>query len=232
MSRLHVLARLLAVTAAAVFIGSTETADAGSVNFCGGAAGWRASWDVSLNSTVQVIAADCSRLDDGLLFIQKSAEFTQGPVNGIFPTIPIVFAQTGPTKVQQIIIEDEIITNSTGVAWTDFHFDLLDSGDAVFNPEMSAKSQGGGPIGFSIAPFTTAVFTNGNTRLDIAGGVVPNGEYWFPGDGGKDGQLWIDVMPHMEAPYTTFILKETPTPEPSTLVLLALGSLGLLRRRR
>ena len=228
-SKLITRVSAIAVASAVSFFGAT--AKAGSVDLCGGAAGWRAIWDVSLDPYVQIIASDCSQLANGNVFIQKSAEFTQAPVNGVFPAIPIVFMQTGPTNVSHIVIDDEIITNSTGSPWTDFHFDLLDSGDAVFNPASTAASGGGGPIGFSISPFTVAVFANANTRLDISGGVVPNGGIWFPGDGATDGQLWIDVNPRTSAPFTTFTLKETPTPEPTTLALLAIGGL-LMRRRR
>lgn len=210
---------------------AAQPAMAGSVDFCGGAAGWSATWDSSLDGLVEVHASDCTQLGNGLLFIQKSAEFTQGPVNGIFPSIPVVFMQTGPTNVVNIIMDDEIIVNSTGADWTDFHMDLLDTGDAAFDPAATLASGGGGPIGWTIAPFNQAQFVLGNTRLDIFDGVVPNGGIWFPGDGATDGQLWIDVNPRATAPFTTFTLKETPTPEPTTLALLALGGL-LLRRKR
>lgn len=209
-----------------------------------GNSGWEAVWDSSLDGLVSIntLSTDFGAAGgQGAVFIQKSAEFTQGPVNGIFPSIPIVFRRingwTGPT-VQNIVIDDEIITNSTGVAWTDFHFDLLNHGEVWFDPAATAASGGGGPIGFSIAPFTTAAFTNfidGDPnrpmRLDIAGGVVANGSTWFPGDGATDGQLWIHVG--NTAPNTLFVLKETPTPTPGALALLGIGALlGGGRRRR
>lgn len=216
---------------------ATSAVQAGSIDLCGGAAGWRATWDNSLDGLVQIIAADCSQLANGRVFIEKSAEFTQGPSpSGVFPTIAITFQQTGPTNVNRIIIEDEIITNSTGSPWTDFHMDLIDSGDAWFDVAATAGSGGPPPIGFSIAPFTQASFTNfigpGPTRLDILGGVVPHGTIWFPGSGALDGELHIAVNPHASAPFTTFSLKETPTPEPASLSLLAIGAAVALRRRR
>lgn len=212
---------------------SVSAAQAGSIDLCGGAAGWRATWDNSLDGLVQIIASDCSQLANGRVFIEKSAQFTQGPSpSGVFPTISITFNQTAVTNVTRIIIEDEIITNSTGSDWTDFHMDLIDSGDAVFDVAATAGSGGPPPIGFSIAPFTIAGFSNGNTRLDILGGVVPNGSQWFPGSGALDGELHIAVNPHAQAPFTVFSLKETPTPEPTSLAMLALGAAAVLRRRR
>ena len=225
--------RTCATAALLTAILSTTAVQAGSIDLCGGAAGWRATWDNSLDGLVQIIASDCSQLANGRVFIEKSAEFTQGPSpSGVFPTIAITFTQTAPTNVTRIIIEDEIITNSTGSPWTDFHMDLIDSGDAIFDVAATAGSGGPPPIGFSIAPFTIAGFSNGNTRLDIMGGVVPSGTTWFPGSGALDGELHIAVNPHAQAPFTTFSLKETPTPEPASLALLAFGSAVALRRRR
>ena len=217
----------------------SQSASAGSIDLCGGAAGWRATWDPSLDGLVQIISPGpgCNNLANGLVFIEKAATFTQGPnINGVFPTIPITFIQTANTIVNRIIIEDEIITNLTGSPWTDFHMDLIDSGDAFFDVANTAASGGGGPIGFSISPFTQAAFSNGNTTLDIWGGVVPHGMVWNPGSGASNGELWIQVNPHdlsvQGAVPTVFTLKETPTPEPGSLVLLALGAAAVLRRVR
>ncbi len=197
---------------------------AGSVNLCNGAAGWTASWDNSLDGLVQIIAADCSQLANGRVFIEKSAEFTalQG--------VPIVFSQTAITNVIRLIIEDEIITNSTGQPWTGFNMVL--TGPAVFDPAATAVSGGPAPIGFSIAPFTLAGFSNGNTRLDISGGVVANGAQWFPGGGATDGELHIVATPNPGAPFASFTLTETPVPEPTGLTLLAFGAATLIVRRR
>jgi len=190
--------------------------------------GWKAVWDGSLCPTVDVNPlAHIGKT----VFIQKSAQFTQPPVNGVFPSIPIVFEQTAYPAAENIVIDDEIIGNSTGFDWTDFHFDLLDGPDAAFDPDATAASGGGPPIGFSISPFTAAAFSQGDTRLDVWGGVLGNGQYWFAGNGATDGQLWIDVVPKRSEPYAVFTLKETPTPEPATLSLIAVCGLALLRRR-
>jgi len=222
----------LSVFGLAAAFATPQAARAGSIAFCGGAAGWTASWDASLDGLVQLIAADCTQLAAGRLFIEKSAQFTQPPVNGIFPSVNVVFTQTAVTNVVRLIIEDEIITNSTGQAWTGFRMDVLSAGDAVFDPAATAVSGGPPPIGFSIAPFTVAGFANANTRLDIFGGIVNNGAQWFPGSGVSDGELHILTTPHGAAPFATFTLVETPLPEPSAIALLAFGATALIGRRR
>jgi MYXO-CTERM domain-containing protein len=208
-----------------------------------GNSGWEAVWDSSLDPYVDVQALSVNfgaAGGEGAVFINKSAEFIQGPVNGVFPTIPIVFREiagfTGPV-VQNIVIESEEITNSTGVDWTDFHLDVLDHGEVYFDVARTAASGGGGPIGWSIAPFTTAAFgdflgANQATRLDIAGGTVANGDVWFPGSGASDGQLWIHVNNVAAPGNSLFVLKETPTPAPGAIALLAVGALFGSRRRR
>ena len=40
----------------------------------------------------------------------------------------------------------------------------------------------------------------------------------------------INAVSRLQTPYTVFTLKETPTPEPASLLLIAIGVL-LLRRR-
>jgi hypothetical protein len=196
-----------------------------------GGSGWTASWDPSLDPYVDI---QVDSYDGTELVIQKTAEFVQGPnAFGLFPTIPIVFRQTGPSTLQSIVIADEIITNSTGTDWTDFHFDLLDSGDAVFNH--------GPQFFFTTSPFDNQAFNAASTSFNVDGfglgpggsdALIPDGSSWFPGDGASDGDLVIDVVGHAQAPFTVFTLKETPTPEPATLALVAIAAAFLARRRR
>ena len=193
-----------------------SAAQAGFVDIGGG---WSASWDGALDSYVDVQSFGV--VGDAVV-IQKSAEFTSFPQN-----IDITFVQTDPGAVSYIVIDDEIITNSTGVDWTDFHMEIL--GNGAFDPAQTGG--GGGPIGFTIAPFTQASFQNNDTLLNIDGGVVPNGTQWFPGDGATDGVLYIDARPSGASP-NTFVLREYPTPTPGSIGLMALSGLALSRRRR
>jgi len=115
---------LLAVSVVAAFV-SSASADVVQLG-----PAWQAMWDCSLDPSVDITLDE---ITDDTIYIQKSAEFTQGPgMGGLFPSIPIVFRQTAYSNFTRIVIRDEIITNSTGVDWTDFHFELMDGGDALF----------------------------------------------------------------------------------------------------
>jgi uncharacterized protein (TIGR03382 family) len=54
----------------------------------------------------------------------------------------------------------------------------------------------------------------------------------MPGSGASGGQLWINVSSHASMPFSMFTLKETPTPTPGALALLAVAALSLCTRRR
>ena len=198
-----------------------------------GDSGWEAIWDSSLDSLVDITVDNVTA---DAVYIEKSAEFTGAPGPGGFPSIAIVFRQIAADAVRQVVINDEIITNSTGVDWTDFHIEVLNDGDAAFNPALTDASGFGG--GFSTSPFDHQMFGDGDTSFWVdgfglgAGGgdaIVEAGDVWFPGIG--PGELYIDVTTQPSAPFTLFALKETPTPEPATCLLMLVGAAILARRR-
>jgi hypothetical protein len=207
-------------------LGIAMPASAGLIDIGGG---WEAQWDASLDPFVDVVSLGV--MGDAV-FIEKSAEFTQGSSGGIFPSISIIFRQTAPDAVSNIVIEEELITNSTGEDWGGFVMNLVNGDDALFDPVATAASGGPGPIGFSIAPFTDAAFTADLKQLDIGNGIVADGEVWRPGDMGTDGQLWIDV--NTVPGDTQFALKErpVPVPGPGTGFLAMLAARALVGRRR
>lgn len=221
---IHKRNRLGLFLAAGAALFSAGSAQAGMMVL--GDSGWTASWDDELDAFVSIVV---DAEGDDVVFIEKFAEFTEAPVDRVFSSIQIRFEQTSETAASHIVIENEGITNSTGTDWTDFHMELFSEAVAVFDPTMTAASGGGGPIGFSVAPFTIADFADLNRRLDISGGVVDGeGGLWNPGGGAEDGQLWIDVLEGGLG--AVFVLDELPTPEPATIALLGLG--GVLLRRR
>jgi hypothetical protein len=198
----------------------------------GESSGWAASWDDSLDPFVSITVEDVDIFDTGAVYIKKTAEFTQGPVNGIFPSILIQFRQISPSAVSNIVISEESVTNSTGRDWTDFHMFVTGGNDVVFDVEQTASSGGGGPIGFSVNPFTGATFAEANRRLNLDDGTVPAGGVFEPGTAGIGDDLWIRATVRETSPLTTFFLKERPTPEPATAALLSVGAALVLMRRR
>jgi hypothetical protein len=219
----RVLTALLTLSLACAVMTVMTTPAAAAVVDLGG--GWKASWPVSLDGLVSMTG----ELVDDVLIVRKTVKFTQPPVNGIFPTIPIVFTQNAVLAAMHIVIDNESIQNSTGVDWRDFHIDLL-GGGTVFDSVSTANSGGPPPIGWDIAPFAQAAFTANLKRLDIWDGIVPAGQSWLPGGALAGGRLWLDVFPNPNA-FTSFSLKETPTPEPATVCLLAFGGVALLTKR-
>lgn len=197
--------------------------EAGSVNL---SSGWTASWDNSLDPYVDI--NEVATIGN-FTFIQKSAEF----MAGLNQTIDIIFTQTAANAATTFVIEDEIITNSTGVDWPSFEMGVSGA-NAAFDPASTLASGGGGPIGWTISPYQQAMFGNSDTSLSIFDGTVLNGTSWFPGSGATNGELFIDVTTTdgVSAPFSVWTLSETPTPEPSTLTLLGIVAVASIRRRR
>jgi hypothetical protein len=191
--------------------------------------GWEA---IVPDATVSGIVVDAiTPGSDVRIQIDKNFLFPPD-VGGVFPAIQIIFSQTLPDAqtVPQIVIEDESITNQTGVDWTDFHWVVLDGGSVWFNVAASTP--------FDTSPFVNQSFVdnwgfgdaNKATDLNVDGGLVANGGGFFPGIAGLGGALTIEF--DLASENSEFFLKEFPTPEPTTLAFLAFGSIGLVARRR
>jgi hypothetical protein len=215
----------------AAVLGMAGMASAGSTLL--GNSGWRAVWDDSLNARVEI---DFIEVIGNTVFLQKSAEFTDPIVDGKYTAIAITFEQIGESSIDSFVIDDEIVTNSTGSTWTGLNMKVNNNENVSFDPVRTADSNGGGPIGFSIDPFTTAEFQSNNTKLRISGGLMESGEVWFPGGGGHDGQLWINMPSGAVGDFQSFTLKEIPTatviPGPAGLAAMMLAASFGRRRRR
>jgi hypothetical protein len=187
--------------------------------------GWSVTLADNINSGVRVdsITAD-------YVIIEIGKTFWSGPENGQFPPNIIQFTQRlgSALTVPAIWITSEAITNLTGMDWTDYHWEIV--GDAgAFNKTLTDGS------GFSIGPFVNRTWgpalsgrPNNAMTLDVDGGTIADGETYFPGS--TRGRLYIDVS--LGSSPVSFDLKQYPTPEPCTMGLLLLGSIGMLARRR
>src|SRR5690348_15371650 len=91
----------IAAPVAALAMALASPIHAGTVTL--GTSGWEAHWDSSLDGKVDI---DFIAYENGNIFIQKSAEFTQGAVNGVFPSVAITFRQVGDSTASHIVIDD------------------------------------------------------------------------------------------------------------------------------
>jgi len=193
-----------------------------------GTSGWQARWDSTLDPYVNITLLSETA---NSVVMTRSAIFTQAPSAGGFPTIPIVFEQIAFPAVTQLIITDEQITNATGSDWTEFRMSLLGGLGMAFDVAESAS--------YHTSPFENKTFAADNRSIQVDGfgqgtgsgdGRIQSGETWTPGF--LSGALFIDVVLRPQAPFSKVALKETPSPEPSTLILLSLcGGVALARRR-
>ena len=190
-------------------------------------------WDVILyDSSHTEVYTDLVSSSLTYARIEIFKDLYQPPEDGVFPSNIIQFRQrlddahTAPI----IQITSEAVTNSTGQDWTDYHFAVM--GDAVaFNKTTTDNSL------FSIEPFTIKTWgdapagwaSNYARTLDLSGGVVSYGDSFFPGS--TLGRLYIEVDLAGDSP-VEFTLTQTPTPEPATLGLLAIGGAAVVLRRR
>ena len=117
----------------------------------------------------------------------------------------------------------EEVYNNTGIAWTDYHFEL----GYGLGPAFQRSSSTDGLFfisGSSLAfPLMTPIGTPEWDELSFAGGTVPPLSW-------ADFNLWVD-LPNGVDPFI-FTLRQWPTtsviPEPAALVLAALGFWCLL----
>lgn len=224
MSRFKGYRCLVAASAGAAFLAASAAAD--TIPLAGG---WQADVQnpAHVSLTVDTVGAD-------FIVVEVAKDFTEPPgVGGVFPPLLIDFQQIAPDEntVPRIIIADETITNQTGVPWTDFHWAVLNDGDAWFDVSDS--------MSFSVSPFTNKTFSDpGNvfgdpdraTDLAVDGGIVLPGQSFFPGGGPGNGDLVIATDLSGGDPLS-FTLKEFPTPEPGSVLLLGLLGVWGLRRR-
>jgi len=186
-------------------------------------------WSVTYNTDVVEVAVDAVSLEDDYLLIQISKDFVYppNPITGRFPAIMVDFVQRldDAATVSSIRIADESITNLTGAVWTDFHWAVMNHGNAWFDVPAS------GDFGIQPAPhFQTQIWslvdgtTDRATGLTLVDGLVTKGSSYYPGVDDSDLVIHVDLS---DPNPMSFTLKEYPTPEPGTMALLGIG-LGIL----
>jgi len=204
----------LVVLAGLASLSISAAAQAGTVQL--GNSGWSATWsssqDAKLSLNVDFESADT-------VFIEKFLQVLPGDLDpgGFFNPAVVVFQQTASNAKPFIVINDEQVVNASGVAWNGFTMTILGGPGVSFDAGRTDISPPG--AGFSIDPFTTYSFTNGDTLLNVSGATIPSGpaipgpgdpNVWLPG--ARSGGLAIVASPLVgSVGLRSFSFKETPS---------------------
>jgi hypothetical protein len=189
--------------------------------------GW--TWDVSAADAPMVNLVFISA-SNGNFYFEKDAELTH-----INEPLVITFNKISD-NASNLVINDESVVNHTGTDWSAFRMELSSGSNGGVPNFVFTTSDGAPGIGdFSIDPFTSFQFYNQNSGLLVNGGVVHNGETWFPGSESNTGLAIMNTGSVRQS----FVLKEIPVAIPlpaaawtglSTLV--GLGLVGARKRVR
>lgn len=187
---------------------------------------------------------------DQILAIEvfKVFDIPPDPLFGTISPLTLVFEQIAPDDEtsNMILINDEVITNGTAMAWVGFGWTLMQFGYADFNEELTFPGDfGGDPNGdFDLDMFNEHEWqysqpSPGNPAtwsqtLYAYDGVVPDGGIFMPGI--RSGQLVIDVdllgFDGSDADAIFFLKEYSGIPEPTAMATIALGGLVLFCKRR
>lgn len=170
--------------------------------------GWVASWSDAFDAAGWNISLVFRGLsgDGSQFFFEKDATFKSPAGNGV-DGLEIQFTKVDP-NAKELVINDEILNNQTGIDWEAFKWQLA-SGGTSGGPSFTFAATNGPASGFQISPFTQLAFADNNTTLNFSGGVVANGSTWFAGANSATG---IAIVSGNTA--DSFALKETPIPIP------------------
>jgi hypothetical protein len=186
----------------------------GSIGGSTVSSGW--TWDTPDFSNVEL---KWVRTEGNNFFFEKEATFTRAS-----DPIVITFNRIDP-NAKTLVINDESVTNNTGVDWTAFRMELS-SGSSGGTPNFTFVTSDGAPgIGdFAIDPYQTFTFYNNNSGILFGGGSpVKNGHTWFPGSMSDTGLALVASSSSVG----TFTLKELPVTGSTVIPIPAAAWSGL-----
>lgn len=150
----------------------------------------------------------------------KTATFVADDITGLPYPVTIQFRQVLPDSLTAsvIVIDQEFLTNLTGMGWGAFRMELVPTAYVEFD---------GANLPTNYGPFASVSRPTPTTLLFNGGGTVPNGGMWTPQN------IRINVDLGSSDNPIIFQLKEIPlVPGPGPVALMGVGGVLLARRRR
>jgi len=168
------------------------------------------------------------------VFFQKTATFTTAS-----DPIILSFNRTSDTA-KQLVINDEVVTNSTGQDWTGYRM-IVSAGSSGGTPNFAFLTSAGSELGVNIDPFTAFKFVNNNTELQLTDGTVKAGTNWTPGSTSSTGLAIVtnntsaDHFTLKEIPLVGTVTPPVPIPLPTAAwaglsTMLLVGFVGAGKR--
>jgi len=210
------------------------------LTYLGTNTGWEVSFDDSLRYNIGVHVLGLRPGEQGAVIVELDKWFDKfkDPIAGFDP-YAIRFTKINlDTTFTKIIIPDEFIVNGTDHKWYDFHFALGEGPVAGFD---SSVVPDGGQLP-NVSYSDPNGYLNLPTQLNFVGDDTHFVSNTYPDNvfqpGYASGYISIITSPLMgkldqgQPVPDHFILKEWPTPEPGTCMLLLGGLAGLRWMRR
>lgn len=220
---------LIAVCVAVVLTGSVQAAYTPLGN---------SGWALIVNSAMQPASVAYVHEDQGALAIALNKTFDR-PLNelGFFSPLTIEFMKISANATSNIIIDSEYVVNATGVEWSGFDMQLMvnmNNPQAGFNPVtvdggLLENVSYSNLMGYNSQPILLSFHNSqGNGVLS---GIPGDDDAFLPGL--VVGSIQINFNPNL-AVGSRVALMEIPTvmPEPATVMMLGLGGLAILKKRK
>jgi hypothetical protein len=190
--------------------------------------GWSVSFDERLKEQLGVHVLGV-RPSQNAVLLELDKWFTGIKSNTGFDPIILSFNKDNlSTSYSRFIIKDEFIVNDTDTDWLDFHM-LLSPGVVGFDNLTVPDGDKFADVDF----YNNSGYTGLPVELDFSNGTVPHdppSNYFQPAYWGGDIIVVTDPQMGTNGKVGSFILKEFPTPEPASFLLL-LGTLLFGRRK-
>jgi len=226
----------LAVIAIAVFCMISVSAKGNEISIPLSTSGWSMVVSSDTVGGGQIDGAYTYGISGDAVTIEIDKTFDHAFNGQSYQPVLLQFQKTSANAVPNIIINDEYVVNSTGTEWHDFHMNLA---SAPTTAPMAGFNASSFPSGDQLENvyYSDNVGYNGlPTQLNFVDtdghGVLTSLDDNIFKPGSTSGKIIIVTNPQMQVG-SSFTLTETPSaPEPATVLMLGMGGLAILRKKR